>query len=485
MSIASSIDKLVYGNNHKKTIVERHYLMHFLLSYWEYIINLFEIILFYLYICAKLEKNTSIYRLREKQIIYLIIRYVLICTMNQCEVSSLITTIVTCLIEVGFACLFYSGNFIYKAFWGFSFSIICLVSEYFTTLIPHLFTDLSVNSILLGGYLRIPFTLLYIALIAFLVFVLSAINNKLITLSTAQKSVIITIALSGLFMAHYLLIMITQLSQNNLPDYFIKRLVVFDAFFILMLLFILIYVYKLGVTSEENRILNEDKKNQEFERKEYQNIIDTTISLREMKHDIEFHLNMINKLSQTGDMAELSKYVGEYTKSLNSNYHLLSTGNTAIDCILSSKLDVANKLNIPVDFSIVLPEIFPLDSFELSSLLGNLWNNAIEACERLNNISTNKFITFYIKPFHDMVIIHIENSYNGKIKFSQNNKFDSIKPQKGHGIGLKRINDIVHSANGIAQFKTDNNIFIVHILIPITNSPMKEGKTIENDNNNS
>ena len=84
-----------------------------------------------------------------------------------------------------------------------------------------------------------------------------------------------------------------------------------------------------------------------------------------------------------------------------------------------------------------------------------------------------------------MIIIHIENSYNGKIKFSQNNKFDSIKPQKGHGIGLKRINDIVHSANGIAQFKTDNNIFIVHILIPITNSPMKEGETIENDNNNS
>ena len=45
----------------------------------------------------------------------------------------------------------------------------------------------------------------------------------------------------------------------------------FDAFFILMLLFILIYVYKLGVASEENRILNEDKKNQELERKEYQN----------------------------------------------------------------------------------------------------------------------------------------------------------------------------------------------------------------------
>ena len=82
---------------------------------------------------------------------------------------------------------------------------------------------MAVNSILLGGYLRIPFTLLYIALIAFFVFVLSAINNKLINLSTAQKSVIITISLSGLFMAHYLLIIITQLSQNNLHNYFIEQ----------------------------------------------------------------------------------------------------------------------------------------------------------------------------------------------------------------------------------------------------------------------
>ena len=76
------------------------------------------------------------------------------------------------------------------------------------------------------------------------------------------------------------------------------------------------------------------------------------------------------------------------------------------------------------------PENFPLDSVELSSILGNIWNNSIEAGERLDG---------------DIL---------------------SVKQGKEHGLGIRRVKELVEKADGVLQITSDNKIFSVHIMIP-------------------
>lgn len=115
------------------------------------------------------------------------------------------------------------------------------------------------------------------------------------------------------------------------------------------------------------------------------------------------------------------------------------------------------------------PSTFPLDDIALSSLLGNILDNAIEACLRDNRSQTDSpsWIRFYIKPFQNMILIHSENSYDGIINKNTKHEFLSRKKEKNHGIGIKRITDIVNEVNGIINITTDKNIFTLHIMIPL------------------
>lgn len=114
------------------------------------------------------------------------------------------------------------------------------------------------------------------------------------------------------------------------------------------------------------------------------------------------------------------------------------------------------------------PENFPLDSVELSSILGNIWNNSIEAGERLiiSNPTEHPYIYFYIKPYQNMILIHIENNYDGVIKCSIDGDILSVKQGKEHGLGIRRVKELVEKADGVLQITSDNKIFSVHIIIP-------------------
>ena len=58
----------------------------------------------------------------------------------------------------------------------------------------------------------------------------------------------------------------------------------------------------------------------------------------------------------------------------------------------------------------------------------------------------------------------MENNYNTIM--IQNNSYHSVKKEDSHGLGLKRMADIVANADGILQINSENNIFTVHIMIP-------------------
>lgn len=437
-------------------------------SIWEYIVNFLELTLFIIFIHTKLRFRTNYKHRIAWMILFVSVQFAILCIMNKMGISSYVTLLSSCIWDIGYVVLFYHDNVILRIFWGFSYSIICLVAEQISFFIPVTLYKGASLELLLGGELRKPYTMLYLAMIAFFVLLFHYIGDKDISLSPFQKVAYIFIAISELAIGHYILRLTLESVDKFGDSSFSARLSLINLFFIILFLALMLYIYQLGYSKEENIRLLEEQKIYELERTEFNSLSETTERLRKMKHDIQIYLDVINVLAKDKKWDELVSYTEQYHNNLAITHSAITTGNIAIDCILTTKLDYAEKHGIKTEYSIMAPEFFPLDSVELSSILGNIWNNSIEAGERLlaSDPAEHPYIYFYIKPYQNMILIHIENNYDGVLKGSVDGDILSVKQGKEHGLGIRRVKELVEKADGVLQITSDNNVFSVHIMIP-------------------
>lgn len=387
-------------------------------SIWEYIVNFLELALFIIFIHKKLRIRANYKHQAVLMFLFVSFQFAVLCTLNKMGISSYSTLMSSCVLDIGYAVLFYRDSIIRRIFWGFSYSIICLVAEQISFFIPVTLYKGASLELLLGGTLRKPYTMLYLAMIAVFVLLFHSIGNKDISLSPFQKVAYIFIAISGLAIGHYILRLTLESVDKFGDSSFSARLSLVDLFFIILFLVLMLYIYQLGYSKEENIRLLEEQKIYELERTEFNSLSETTERLRKMKHDMQIYVDAINVLAKDKKWDELIAYTEQYHNTLATTQSAIATGNIAIDCILTAKLDYAEKHGIKTEYSIMAPENFPLDFVELSSILGNIWNNSIEAGERLiiSDPTEHPYIYFYIKPYQNMILIHIENNYDGVIK---------------------------------------------------------------------
>ncbi len=437
-------------------------------SIWEYIVNFLELALFIIFIHKKLRIRANYKHQAVLMFLFVSFQFAVLCTLNKMGISSYSTLMSSCVLDIGYAVLFYRDSIIRRIFWGFSYSIICLVAEQISFFIPVTLYKGASLELLLGGTLRKPYTMLYLAMIAVFVLLFHSIGNKDISLSPFQKVAYIFIAISGLAIGHYILRLTLESVDKFGDSSFSARLSLVDLFFIILFLVLMLYIYQLGYSKEENIRLLEEQKIYELERTEFNSLSETTERLRKMKHDMQIYVDAINVLAKDKKWDELIAYTEQYHNTLATTQSAIATGNIAIDCILTAKLDYAEKHGIKTEYSIMAPENFPLDSVELSSILGNIWNNSIEAGERLiiSDPTEHPYIYFYIKPYQNMILIHIENNYDGVIKGSIDGDILSVKQGKEHGLGIRQVKELVEKADGVLQITSDNKIFSVHIMIP-------------------
>lgn len=437
-------------------------------SIWEYIVNFLELALFIIFIHKKLRIRANYKHQAVLMFLFVSFQFAVLCTLNKMGISSYSTLMSSCVLDIGYAVLFYRDSIIRRIFWGFSYSIICLVAEQISFFIPVTLYKGASLELLLGGTLRKPYTMLYLAMIAVFVLLFHSIGNKDISLSPFQKVAYIFIAISGLAIGHYILRLTLESVDKFGDSSFSARLSLVDLFFIILFLVLMLYIYQLGYSKEENIRLLEEQKIYELERTEFNSLSETTERLRKMKHDMQIYVDAINVLAKDKKWDELIAYTEQYHNTLATTQSAIATGNIAIDCILTAKLDYAEKHGIKTEYSIMAPENFPLDSVVLSSILGNIWNNSIEAGERLiiSDPTEHPYIYFYIKPYQNMILIHIENNYDGVIKGSIDGDILSVKQGKEHGLGIRLVKELVEKADGVLQITSDNKIFSVHIMIP-------------------
>lgn len=184
--------------------------------------------------------------------------------------------------------------------------------------------------------------------------------------------------------------------------------------------------------------------------------------VRGWRHDYRNHIqNMKTQLSE-GNYEGLDNYLSQLSDDLDTVDTVIKTGNVMADAILNSKLNTAAKLNINLNVKANIPENIILSDVELCSLLGNMLDNAVEACSRLPE--TERFIRIYIGRLKGQLYISVQNSA-GKLR-REKGVFLSTKEGE-HGYGLFRIDRVAKKYGGFVNRQNEEGVFATEITLPL------------------
>lgn len=243
--------------------------------------------------------------------------------------------------------------------------------------------------------------------------------------------------------------------------------------FVLVSLLIMWYLIQyLAKTYHERNTLKEEKQIQEHELKEYNTMKNSLQALREWKHDYKNQLFYMQSLSQQNKCEALNEYINKTIGGSLNSLPTINTGNAALDSVLSMKLLQAEKQGVKIQYKTFSAEQLSVDDADLTSIVGNLLDNALEACLYLSQPKQG-YINLIVTPYKQMMCIEVENSSDG-VYIVENEQIKSRKNMEGHGIGLIRVEQLVKKANGFCSCCADLNFFQYTILLPVTLTPEKK-----------
>lgn len=211
--------------------------------------------------------------------------------------------------------------------------------------------------------------------------------------------------------------------------------------------------YEESMNEYQNRVLQKQVD-------EVQNIY---LIMRGWRHDYHNHLQNLKAKLQMNQMKQAKQYLDELENDLDDIHQLVESGNVNVDAILNSKLSLAMKQNIKLDYKANVPSHIQIQDIDLCVLIGNLVDNAIEACEQVT--SEQPFLRLYIGIFRKQLYISVTNSTKELVR-----KLDDeyiTKKRGNHGHGLKRINNVVEKYDGYINRKNEPGVFVTEIMLPL------------------
>lgn len=185
--------------------------------------------------------------------------------------------------------------------------------------------------------------------------------------------------------------------------------------------------------------------------------------IRGWRHDYRNHIQMMKVLAANGDMDAMKAYLDELDTDLNTVDTVVKTGNPMADAILNSKISLARSRNIPTQVDAHIPVKLKMSELDLCCIIGNLFDNAMEASMALPE--EKRLIRVYMDMKGTQLYISFTNFTAAK-KLSKVGKGFKTSKGEGHGFGLVRMDDIVSRYDGYLSRNSEDGAFTTEILIP-------------------
>ena len=202
---------------------------------------------------------------------------------------------------------------------------------------------------------------------------------------------------------------------------------------------------------------------QEVLSRQYDEIRGIYLDMRGWRHDYHNHLQVMKADLAAGHLDKLSAYLDDLERDLDRVDTYVKSGNLMVDAILNSKLSLAEKGGVAVTCKARVPDALTVDDVDLCVILGNLLDNAIEACAALP--ADGRWLRVYVATRGSQLYASIQNSAVEDPSFNQRNY---ISEKRGnHGLGMKRVAAVVDKYEGFLNLANEPGIFAAEVSLPL------------------
>lgn len=254
----------------------------------------------------------------------------------------------------------------------------------------------------------------------------------------------------------YIIILMFQAERLHIIE---VEMAIIGLFIINILVFYLYDNFQLQAAKEiERKLLLQQNK---YYDNQFELIQSSKEAMRRLRHDWDNHLAVLHTLLKKEDHLNAEKYLEEIKKRNENIYDYVNTGNMQFDSILNFKIKDALNKGILTNVDIKIPEVIKMNAYDITTILGNLLDNAIEANKKIKN----KKININIKYTKGRLFIDISNPINDNLIWEKGFPKTSKKNKKNHGIGLKHVRRTIEKYNGDMEIVIDENIFTIFIFI--------------------
>lgn len=311
-------------------------------------------------------------------------------------------------------------------------------------------------------FAQLPF-LIFAKLVQGIVFFMLA--HKRSSFMNVPVSVAFVLSLIPLFSMCMMVVVLGNMTTEETGGLQSLELVIF-SFGVLTINICVLILYN-RMATQASHILQQETQIQQnaLNQMHYDEVSAIYEDLKTWRHDYHNHLQAIKGLLLASDYKALDAYLDSIETSATQIESFVQSGNKLIDAILNAKISYAKSKNISIDIKVdIIPNI-KMESMDLCSLMGNLLDNSIEACQRIID-SGHNFISMDITTIKDQLGIEIRNSAPSEFKKS-GSLYLTVKKERHHGIGLRQIDAIVEKYNGYVNRRYSDNVFETMISLPV------------------
>ena len=400
---------------------------------------------------------------RKLQKLGIIVIAFLVSIFNFIKLDSSIQVVCVLLIHIAYAFVAFGGDRAEKILWGSCYMLIAFISERSALRIVSLIYIQDIFSTLQSSTERYLTMTIYICMNVVLVESVCHMQKKKIDLPRQFQVALLVFFVSIIYCADLLSdIMFTSYQLSNQRILWISDAI---FFLIIVMLFLVLYlIRKLSMFYQDKQKWMLECQKEEYMNKEYRNLKNTKDVLKRWEHDYRNQMQTLMSLMDLNRYDKAQEYILSLQEEFTRSLFQVNTGDLILDMVLATKLQYADQNGIAIDLKICLEEPLPLREQDITSLFGNLLDNAIEANLRVE--SSKRYLQIQIKPLHSMIAIRVINSYDGIVQLEREH-FISRKNREGHGLGTRQIKDIVEKAGGFCKVEYTDERFIVQIVLPL------------------
>ncbi|MCI9144134.1 MAG: GHKL domain-containing protein [Lachnospiraceae bacterium] len=195
----------------------------------------------------------------------------------------------------------------------------------------------------------------------------------------------------------------------------------------------------------------------------YGEIREIYMDMRGWRHDYHNHMQVMKAQLSMGNLDGVRTYLDELEQELDRVDTVVKSGNLMVDAILNSKLTLARRQKISVSCKVKVPEQIGVEDVDLCVILGNLLDNALEAC--VQTVETGRFLRIYMAVNGSQLYLSVQNSAREEPDFNQRNYI--TRKRGNHGLGMKRVQAAVDKYDGYLNLANEPGIFAAEVTMPL------------------